>query len=231
MIDLTPLDVRNKRGDFSRGFRGYDRREVDHFLELVADRLEALVKENLGLKDELGHLRERVQDKEGREEEIREALVMAQSLRREIEEQAHREAELIRNEAKAQARRIREGVEEVIRKRQRDLEELDRAKSRFVRSYRTLLERELDGLEVEESADEELDLDAIREAAAAPETHEPGGEAPSPEGASDGPGGHAQDLFSAPEAAPEAPSEPEVEPPPAAPEEEGDDQAEVKEAR
>ena len=47
MIDLTPLDVRNKRGDFKRAMRGYEPHEVDLFLEMVADRLEALVRENL----------------------------------------------------------------------------------------------------------------------------------------------------------------------------------------
>ena len=35
MIDLTPLDVRNKRGDFKKLLRGYDPQEVDVFLELV----------------------------------------------------------------------------------------------------------------------------------------------------------------------------------------------------
>ena len=39
MIDLTPLDVRNKRGDFKKLMRGYDPQEVDVFLEIVADRL------------------------------------------------------------------------------------------------------------------------------------------------------------------------------------------------
>ena len=43
MIDMTPLDVRNKRGDFKKIMRGYDPQEVDIFLELVAERLEALV--------------------------------------------------------------------------------------------------------------------------------------------------------------------------------------------
>ncbi len=40
MIDLTPLDVRKKRGDFGKGLRGYDPQEVDGFLELVAERME-----------------------------------------------------------------------------------------------------------------------------------------------------------------------------------------------
>ena len=51
MIDLTPLDVRKKRGDFGRGVRGYNPQEVDGFLELVAERLEELVKENITLRE------------------------------------------------------------------------------------------------------------------------------------------------------------------------------------
>ncbi|MSR22300.1 MAG: DivIVA domain-containing protein [Gemmatimonadetes bacterium] len=45
MIDLTPLDVRKKKGDFGKTMRGYDPREVDHFLELVTERMDELVKE------------------------------------------------------------------------------------------------------------------------------------------------------------------------------------------
>ena len=54
MIDLTPLDVRKKRGDFAKTLRGYDASEVDNFLELVAERMEALVKEKLELEEEKG---------------------------------------------------------------------------------------------------------------------------------------------------------------------------------
>ena len=50
MIDLTPLDVRNKRGDFKKLMRGYDPQEVDVFLEIVAERLEMLTRENIALK-------------------------------------------------------------------------------------------------------------------------------------------------------------------------------------
>ena len=87
MIDLTPLDIRKKKGDFSRGMRGYDREEVDHFLELVSERLEELVKENLALREKAGRLEERVQGQDGRERAVQEALVTAQELREEIREQ------------------------------------------------------------------------------------------------------------------------------------------------
>ena len=51
MIDLTPLDVRNKRGDFKKQMRGYDPQEVDVFLEIAAERLEELVRENIVLRE------------------------------------------------------------------------------------------------------------------------------------------------------------------------------------
>ena len=58
MIDLTPLDVRNKRADFKKLLRGYDPQEVDVFLEVVAERLEELVRENLTLKERTQLLQE-----------------------------------------------------------------------------------------------------------------------------------------------------------------------------
>ena len=45
MIDLTPLDVRKKRGDFGKVLCSYDPQEVDTFLDLVGERMEELVKE------------------------------------------------------------------------------------------------------------------------------------------------------------------------------------------
>ena len=56
MIDLTPLEVRLKKGDFRRGFRGYDQELVNDFLDLVADRMEELVKENMELRDSVESL-------------------------------------------------------------------------------------------------------------------------------------------------------------------------------
>ncbi|NNL30998.1 MAG: DivIVA domain-containing protein, partial [Gemmatimonadetes bacterium] len=77
MIDLTPLDVRNKRGDFKKLMRGYDPQEVDVFLELVAERLEALVRENIQLRDRTAALQEQVEAQTGREQAVQDALVTA----------------------------------------------------------------------------------------------------------------------------------------------------------
>jgi cell division initiation protein len=163
MIDLTPLDIRKKKGDFARGLRGYDPSQVDQFLDLVAERLEGLVRENLTLRERSDRLAAQVEGQEGREKAVQEALVTAQALREAIEEQARREAELIRREADGQARAVREEVHRFLQERRRELQELHRTRIRFLRGFRTFIERELDGIEAEESnpPDPDFDLDLI----------------------------------------------------------------------
>lgn len=161
MIDLTPLDVRKKRGDFRRSLRGYDPDEVDQFLELAAERMEELVLENGELGRKVDSLSERVEAREGREKAVQEALVTAQELRDEIRSQARQEADLIRREAEMEARsvcdeareeadRIEDRTQRLLEDRRKELRELNRARDRFLRGLRGLLEREMDALEMEE---------------------------------------------------------------------------------
>lgn len=161
MIDLTPLDVRNKRGDFKRILRGYDPQEVDVFLELVADRLEDLVREVMHLRERADSLQQQVSSQSGREQAVQEALVSAQELRKEIRGQAQREADIVLKEVEVEARRQRAEAEAEIRRMLRDaerkleqaqdgLEEMERRRLRFLKAYRQLLEREMDVVQVEE---------------------------------------------------------------------------------
>lgn len=152
MIDLTPLDVRNKRGDFRKALRGYDPEEVDVFLELVADRLEAVVRDNIQMRERTEQLQEQVNSSTGRERAVQEALVTAQELREDIRGQAQREAELIIQEAQAQARqRIAEG-ERKLEALNDAMVEVERRRLRFLKGFRQFLERELDGIDVQEGS-------------------------------------------------------------------------------
>ncbi len=114
MIDLTPLDVRKKRGDFRKIFRGYDPEEVDTFLELVAERLEDLVKENLTLTERALRFESQLRTLEGRETAVQEALVTAQKLREDVREQSRREAESLRSQVARESERRRAEVQREI---------------------------------------------------------------------------------------------------------------------
>lgn len=161
MIDMTPLDVRNKRGDFKKLMRGYDPAEVDVFLELVAERLEALVRENLQLKERAHTLQEQVNTQAGREQAVQDALVTAQELRADMRTQSQREADHTVKEAEVEARRLVAEADAEVRTMLRDVEregkrvqeelqESERRRARFLREFRGLLERELEVVAVEE---------------------------------------------------------------------------------
>jgi len=149
MIDLTPLDVRKKRGDFGKGLRGYDPQEVDGFLELVAERMEVLVKENLAFREKNQQLGERVVVQDGREQAVQEALVTAQELRQDVKKQALREAKLLEREARGRIAAMIEESEKLLTEHSSVLKELERHRDRFLKAFRTFLERELDTVEVE----------------------------------------------------------------------------------
>ena len=183
MIDLTPLDVRNKRGDFTKIMRGYQPDAVDHFLELVAERLEALIRENLKLRERTMSLQDQVSQQAEREQAVQNALVTAQELRADIQAQSQREAENIVKEAETESKRLvaeaetevrrllmeadeevrnrLRGIERRVDQAHGTLEGLERSRARFLKEYRGLLERELDlvrGEEERSSASDELDV-------------------------------------------------------------------------
>ena len=149
MIDLTPLDVRKKRGDFGKGLRGYDPQEVDTFLELVAERMEVLVQENVAFRGRVGELEETVVAQQGREQAIQDALVTAQELRQDVKKQAHREANLLEREAQGKIDLMIGESEKLLSEHRAALQELERQRERVLKAFRSLLERELDTVEVE----------------------------------------------------------------------------------
>jgi len=179
MIDLTPLDVRKKRGDFKKSMRGYEPQEVDIFIDLVAERMEELVKETIGLRERAERLQAQVDAQSSRERAIQDALVTAQELREEMREQSRREAEVARREAEVEVRKVLAEADRRVEERRAALEEMERKRARFLRAFRVLLERELDVVMVEEGRsplDErpvELELSGGR---SGPEEREGGGD-------------------------------------------------------
>jgi DivIVA domain-containing protein len=150
MIDLTPLDVRKKKGDFRRAMRGYEPALVDDFLDLVAERLEELVRENVGLRERAQQINDSLSAFKARETALNEALVSAQQLREEMRTQATREAELVLREARAEGERLigaakREAVATAEAGRR-----LVGQRVRYLRSFRAFVEQQLGQLELEE---------------------------------------------------------------------------------
>lgn len=156
MIDLTPLDVKKKKGDFRRAVRGYDTASVDDFLEQVAVRMEGLVRESMDANARLNSMAEAISAYRERERAMNEALVSAQQLREDMREQAAREADLVLREARAEAERIVGEARRQATSAAEALRRIEGQRVRFLRLFRTLVERQLQEIEQEEERTAQL---------------------------------------------------------------------------
>jgi cell division initiation protein len=150
-MDLTPLDVRKKKDDLRRTVRGYDPGQVDAFLDLVADRLEAVVQEEVRLKEQVTLLRERLGGFEERERALNEALIAAQELREEARLQAEKQAGLRIQEADQQAEKLVSEARRSAEDSERALADLHARRASYLRGMRSLLDRFLAEVSYEEA--------------------------------------------------------------------------------
>lgn len=150
MIDLTPLDVRKKKGDFTRTLRGYDPPSVDQFLELAADRMEELVRDNAALSERVSQIATSLSAYRDREQAMNEALVAAQQLREDLRTQSTRESEAVLREARVEADRIIADARRTAHDAAEATRRVYAARARFLRSYRAFLERQIDEVASEE---------------------------------------------------------------------------------
>jgi len=150
-MDLTPLDVRKKKDDLRRTVRGYDPGQVDAFLDLVADRLEAVVQEEVRLKEQVTLLRERLGGFEERERALNEALIAAQELREEARLQAEKQAGLRIQEADQQAEKLVSEARRSAEDSERALADLHTRRASYLRGMRSLLDRFLAEVSYEEA--------------------------------------------------------------------------------
>ena len=150
MIDLTPLDVQKKKGDFRRAMRGYDPAAVDEFLDLVAERMAELVRENGTLAVSMDNLSQGLQGFRERERALNDALISAQQLREETRTQASREAELIVREAHAEAERIVGEAKRQVGASAESLRRIHAQRARYLTLFRQLAEKQLSDIQLEE---------------------------------------------------------------------------------
>ncbi len=76
-------------------------------------------------------------------------MVTAQELRQDVKKQARREAKLLEKEARGRVQAMLAESEKLLTEHRAALQELERQRERFLKAFRTLLERELDTVEVE----------------------------------------------------------------------------------
>jgi cell division initiation protein len=137
-MKITPLDIRQKR--FEASFRGFTRREVEAFLELVAAEFEEVVKENIQLKEELKRTQARLEQHVEREHTLQETMVTAQRISEDLKGSAKKEAEIIVAGAEQQAEKIVQNAHAKLVQVVDDINELKRQRVQFESQVRSVID-------------------------------------------------------------------------------------------
>lgn len=137
-MKITPLDIRQKR--FETSFRGFVRREVEAYLELVATEFEELVKENIALKEEQKRLNAKLEHHQERERTLQETMVTAQRISEDVKVNARKEAEIILADAEHQAEKIVQGAHLKLVQVVDDINELKRQRVQFESQVRSVID-------------------------------------------------------------------------------------------
>lgn len=151
-IKVTPLDIQQKR--FHIGFRGYERAEVDMFLDLVRDQMESLVREVTDLREFRQSYEERLRELNEREETVKNTMIMTQKLVEELKENSRKEAALIIKDAEVRNQQITVNAQQEKMKLEADILELKRRKHHFLQDAKKVIQMHLEMLNYEAGNDE-----------------------------------------------------------------------------
>jgi len=160
-MKLTPIDVKSQQ--FATRWKGYDPEEVKQFLDMVTADLEELTSENNTLKDETKRLRADLEEHIRREKTLRETMLTAQQMTKEIEEKAAKKAELIVAEAELKGEKIidaahRRGakIAESIIEMKRQRASLEAALRATLQSHLSMLDSRIEEAKERDTLDEKL---------------------------------------------------------------------------
>ena len=137
---LSPIDIRQQQFT-TKVFRGFDRREVDSFLDDVAEDYEGVLRENVTLREQVVSHEERARGLGETERTLKDTLVTTQRVAEEMKEGAKRDAQLLLREATLNADKIMEEARAEEAKLRVEIQSLKRMRRQLIEELRATVER------------------------------------------------------------------------------------------
>ncbi|HOP06389.1 MAG TPA: DivIVA domain-containing protein [candidate division Zixibacteria bacterium] len=139
---LSPTDIRNF--EYTTQMRGYNKEEVDDFMEQVASALEEAKQENLKLSMQADSLKTQLEGLRQFEDTIKNAAIDARRNADQTLQQARNEAEKIVTEARREAERLVGDKEKQLEDIESRTEKADLVKRAYIGKLQDLIESHLD---------------------------------------------------------------------------------------
>jgi cell division initiation protein len=151
-MKVTPLDIQQKR--FHIAFRGYERTEVEAFLDVVREEMEGLVREVTELREFRDTYDERMRDYRDREDTLKSTMITTHRLAEDIRENARKEAQLMVKDAEIKYQQTLERAREERLQLESEILELRRQKHHFLEDMKKMIHMHLEMAHFEEGGGE-----------------------------------------------------------------------------
>ena len=148
-MKVTPLDIQQKR--FHVAFRGYERTEVEAFLDVVREEMEGLVREVTELREFHETFSERMREYREREETLKNTMITTHKLAEDIKESSKKEAALIVKDAEIKYQQTLERAREDKLRMESEIIELRRQKHHFLQDMRKMIQMHQEMVNFEEA--------------------------------------------------------------------------------
>jgi len=145
-MKITPMEITGKK--FKTRFRGYDVEQVREFLEMVASDVEDLKRESRYFEEELQRKNAELNEFKSREQSLKDTLILAQKLARDMKNNMAKEAQIILSEAEMEAEKIVRQAHERAMELEAEIRELRNQRLKMIEELRSILNTHLKMLEV-----------------------------------------------------------------------------------
>ncbi|HEX5134883.1 MAG TPA: DivIVA domain-containing protein [Thermoanaerobaculia bacterium] len=153
MPRLTPLEIQKHR--FSRKWKGLDPTEVGAFLDMAAEEMEALARENAALGGRIRGLEEENAEHRERERILKDTLLSAQRASEDIRAAAQSKAELVVQEAEDSAERLTHNAMQRAAEIEKAIHDLKLQRASFRLELQKMVELFQQVLEMDRKQDEQ----------------------------------------------------------------------------
>jgi len=142
---FTPIELENIT--FKSGVMGFDKNEVNDFLNAITNDYEKLYKENIALKDKNTLLSDAIKEYKTMEVALRDTVVSAHSISDEIKKNAYKEAENIIQEARNKCDEMFNETSNTLTQKKAEIESLKQQYAIYKSKVKSIISSQLELLE------------------------------------------------------------------------------------
>ena len=145
-MKLTPIDIR--KWEFKKGVRGYDKYEVQAFLDLAAEEFEKLMQDRREFEQKSKRLEKEIEEYKRVEKSLQDTLISAKETTDRSMENSRKEAELIVGDAELHADKVLESARKKASKIEDEITRLTVLRDSFAVKLRSILSSQIELVEM-----------------------------------------------------------------------------------